>query len=174
VHDCGHFVGVCEGACCGHLKGASDSAPYTRECDPPRHPFHVGKANGLATLDSSLEALDATLVALWVINRQRDSLELLKEFIEAIPRATVHVVRNGYFGDERKFELYNASKLRVSIESRGGRSVTLPDLADRVADDLYTQRLSLDAAAKSLPIGNRAELARWRGEVRKVLTAVGV
>jgi hypothetical protein len=39
------------------------------------------------TLDSSLEALDATLVALWVINRQRDSLELLKEFIEAIPRA---------------------------------------------------------------------------------------
>jgi hypothetical protein len=127
-----------------------------------------------ATLDSSLEALDATLVALWVINRQRDSLELLKEFIEAIPRATVHVVRNGYFGDERKFELYNASNLRTSIESRGGRSVTLPDLADRVADDLYTQRLSLDAAAKSLPIGNRAELARWRGEVRKVLTAVGV
>ena len=127
-----------------------------------------------ATLDSSLEALNATLVALWVINRQRDSLELLKEFIEAIPRATVHVVRNGYFGDERKFELYNTSKLRVSIESRGGRSVTLPDLADRVAGDLYTQRLSLDAAAKSLPIGNRAELARWRGEVRKVLTAVGV
>jgi hypothetical protein len=127
-----------------------------------------------ATLDSSLEALDATLVALWVINRQRDSLELLKEFIEAIPRAAVHVVRNGYFGDERKFELYNTSKLRASIESRGGRSVTLPDLADRVADDLYTQRLSLDAAAKSLPIGNRAELARWRGEVRKVLAAVGV
>jgi hypothetical protein len=31
-----------------------------------------------------------------VINRQRDSLELLKEFIEAIPRAAVHVVRNGY------------------------------------------------------------------------------
>ena len=84
------------------------------------------------------------------------------------------MVRNGYFGDERKFELYNASKLRASIESRGGRSVTLPDLADRVADDLYTQRLSLEAAAKSLPIGNRAELARWRGEVRKVLTAVGV
>jgi hypothetical protein len=126
------------------------------------------------TLDSSLEALDATLVALWVINRQRDSLELLKEFIEAIPRATVHVVRNGYFGDERKFELYNTSKLRASIESRGGQSVTLPDLADRVADDLYTQRLSLDTAAKSLPIGNRAELARWRGEVGKVLTAVGV
>jgi hypothetical protein len=32
--------------------------------------------------------------------------------------------------------------------------------------------LSLDAAAKSLPIGNRAELGRWRGEVRRALAEV--
>jgi hypothetical protein len=50
--------------------------------------------------------------------------------------------------------------------------VTLPDLADRVADDIYTQRLPLSVAAKTLPIGNRAELGRWRGEVRKVLAEV--
>jgi CobQ/CobB/MinD/ParA nucleotide binding domain len=122
------------------------------------------------TLDDSLEALGAQLDAWWVINRQRDGLELLKEFMEAIPRAHVHVVRNGYFGDERKFELYNSSKLRAAIESQGGKSVTLPDLADRVADDIYTQRLSIGAACKVLPIGNRAELQRWRGEVRKVLS----
>jgi hypothetical protein len=124
------------------------------------------------TLDSSLEELGTQLIALWVINRQRDSLELLKEFMDAVPSASVHVVRNGYFGDERKFELYNGSKIRESIESRGGKSVTFPDLADRVADDIYTKRLSLSAAAKTLPIGNRAELSRWRGEVRKVLGEV--
>jgi hypothetical protein len=124
------------------------------------------------TLDSSLEELGTKLVALWVINRQRDSLELLREFTDAVPKADVHVVRNGYFGDERKFELYNGSKIRESIEGRGGKSVTFPDLADRVADDIYTKRLSLSAAAKTLPIGNRAELARWRGEVRKVLSEV--
>ena len=124
------------------------------------------------TLDSSLEELGTKLVALWVINRQRDSLELLREFTDAVPKADVHVVRNGYFGDERKFELYNGSKIRESLEGRGGKSVTFPDLADRVADDIYTKRLSLSAAAKTLPIGNRAELARWRGEVRKVLSEV--
>lgn len=86
--------------------------------------------------------------------------------------ASVHVVRNGYFGDERKFELYNASKVRAAVESRGGKSVTLPDLADRVADDLYTQRLAISAAAKLLPLGNRAELFRWRGEVRTVIAAL--
>ncbi len=124
------------------------------------------------TLDSSLEELGSRLVTLWVINRQRDSLGLLKQFMEAIPRAEVHVVRNGYFGTEQKFELYNGSKVRESVESRGGRSITLPDLADRVADDIYVKRLSIGEAAKSLPIGNRAELGRWRGEVRKVFAGV--
>jgi len=121
------------------------------------------------TLDGSLEALEASLIVPWVINRQRDSLELLRDFMDAMPNALVHVVRNGYFGDERKFELYHSSKIRAAVEERGGKAVTLPDLADRVADDLYTQRLSLCAAAKALPIGNRAELARWRAEVSKVL-----
>jgi hypothetical protein len=123
-----------------------------------------------STLDSSLEELGTKLVALWMINRQRDGLELLVEFMQAMPSADVHVVRNGYFGDERKFELYNTSNVRTSIEKRGGKSVTFPDLADRVADDIYTQRLALSAAATALPIGNRAELGRWRGEVRRVLS----
>jgi hypothetical protein len=124
------------------------------------------------TLDSSLQELGSQLVALWVINRQRDSLELLREFIDAVPKAAVHVVRNGYFGDEKKFELYNSSKIREEVEGRGGKSIMLPDLADRVADDIYCRRISLKVAAKELPIGNRAELGRWRGEVRKVLAGV--
>ena len=122
-------------------------------------------------LDSSLGEL-GRMVVLWMINRQRDSLELLKEFMDALPHADVHVVRNGYFGEEKKFELYNGSKIRTAVESRGGKSVDLPDLADRVADDLYIQRIPVSVAAKTLPIGNRAELTRWRGEVRKLMLAV--
>ena len=48
-------------------------------------------------------------------------------------------------------------------------SITSPDLADRVADDCYVKRLSLNAAAQSPLLGNRAELGRWRPEVRKGL-----
>jgi len=100
-----------------------------------------------STLDSSLEELGSQLIALWVINRQRDSLELLREFIDAVAKAGVQVVRNGYFGEERKFELYNGSKIREEVESRGGKSITLPDLADRVADDIYVRRISLNVSA---------------------------
>jgi hypothetical protein len=125
-----------------------------------------------ATLNSTLAELKRDLVTLWVINRQRDSLELLKEYMDAIPDSILHVVRNGYFGEEKKFELYNGSKIRTAVESRGGLSLNFPDLADRVSDDLYSKRLSIAKALKELPIGNRAELTRWKSEVKKTLEAV--
>lgn len=124
------------------------------------------------TLDASLDELGARLVVLWLINRQRDSLELLKEFMDAMPKAEVHVVRNAYFGEERKFEMYASSKVKEIVERRGGKAVTLPELADRVADDIYGKRLSISVAAKTLPIGNRAELSRWRAAARRVLAQV--
>jgi hypothetical protein len=122
------------------------------------------------TLKSTLEELDRELVTLWVINRQRDSLELLNEYLETLGSTTVHVLRNAYFGGEAKFELYNSSKVRAAIEGRGGRSMVFPELADRVSDDLYSRRLAIAGALKTLPTGNRAELLRWRGEVTKVLS----
>jgi hypothetical protein len=124
------------------------------------------------TLNGTLAELKRTLITLWVINRQRDSLELLKEYMDAIPNAVIHVFRNGYFGEEKKFELYNGSKLRTAIEERGGKSLTFPDLADRVSDDLYSKRISIAAALKEFPLGNRAELSRWRGEVKKVFDLI--
>ncbi len=124
------------------------------------------------TLNGTLAELKRNLVTLWVINRQRDSLELLKEFMDALPNAAVHVVRNGYFGEEKKFELYNGSKVRASIEARGGQSLTFPELADRVSDDLYSKRMSIAAALRELPLGNRAELLRWRGAVQQRLQGI--
>lgn len=125
-----------------------------------------------STLNNSLDELGRELVTFWVINRQRDSLELLREFMNAIPRSLLHVVRNGYFGEERKFELYNASTTREQIEKKGGKSITFADLADRVADDLYSKHLSIGTANRTLPLGNRAELSRWRNEVKKGFASV--
>lgn len=124
------------------------------------------------TLNSTLAELNRKLVTFWVINRQRDSLELLAEYMQSLQESTVHVVRNGYFGEEHKFELYNGSKTRKAVEDAGGLSLTFPDLADRVSDDLYSKRLSITRAMQELPIGNRAELKRWRNEVHKVLGEV--
>lgn len=113
------------------------------------------------TLPRTLDELQRQLVVLWVINRQRDSLELLHIFGQTFPDTLTHVVRNGYFGASDKFTLYEESQLRRCIETKG-RSLDFPDLADRVADELRSQRISIRKAAEVMHIGERAELLRWR------------
>ncbi|KAF1034004.1 MAG: hypothetical protein GAK33_05845 [Burkholderia lata] len=113
------------------------------------------------TLASALDELGRRLVVLWVINRQRDSLELLLKFGATFPNAITHVVRNGYFGSPEKFSLYRDSQLRNAVEAQG-QSLDFPDLADRVADELRSQRLSVGKAAQTMHMGERAELLRWR------------
>lgn len=45
----------------------------------------------------------------------------------------------------------------------GGRGhLDFPDLGDRVADKLYSGRMSIKKALTELPIGDRAELRRWK------------
>ena len=132
-----------------------------------------GVAKFGSTLASSLPDLGRALVGLWAINRHRDSVELLKDFMDAMPECRVHVLRNLYFGDESKFELYATSKaVRPRVESAGGKSVSFPDLADRVADDLYKERMTIAAAAETLPLGNRAELRRWKNAVGRMWAEV--
>ena len=125
------------------------------------------------TLGSTLRELRRKLVALWVINRQRDSLELLRAFLGCMPEAETHVLRNAFFGDEGKFELYNASKVREAVERQHrGSSLTFPVVADRITDDIYSRRLSIARADAQMPIANRAELLRWRGECRAMFAQV--
>jgi hypothetical protein len=131
----------------------------------------VGKCAGV--LGRSLEELGRELVAFWVINRLPESFEPLAPFVRVVPMAHVHVVRNGYFGEERQFDRFNESRIRRElVEGRGGKCVTLPELADEVADDLYIKRLSLAEAARTLPIGSRAELGRWRELAQRMLSEV--
>lgn len=120
----------------------------------------------------SLNALQRPLIVLWVINRQRDSLNLLKEFRELLPEARLHVLRNAYFGDESKFELYNGSALRRAIEDNGGLSLTFPDLADRVADTMNIKRLSIRRAVADLPFGERIELERWQAAAHAIFDKI--
>jgi hypothetical protein len=99
-------------------------------------------------------------------------LELLSDFIEALPEAEINVVRNLYLGTERKFELYNASKIRTSIEQAGGRSMNFPELADRVTDAMNKGRLTVAKAVEDLSFGDRMEVERWRDECKEMFAEV--
>ena len=132
----------------------------------------TGISNFGRTLSKALPELDRALVVFWMIDRKRESLELLADFREAIPEAEVNVVRNLYLGAEKKFELYNGSNMKAEIESRGGRSLNLPELADRVTDAMNKSRLTIERALGELSLGDRMELERWRDDCKAMLSEV--
>jgi len=126
-------------------------------------------------LVNALKELSRPFVTLWVINRQRDSLDLLSEYLDLTHGSgTVHVVQNGYFGDSKKYELYNESSLRQRVSDQNGKTLFLPDLADRVTDELYSKRITFAQAIAQLKIGDRVELQRWRTSITSMFDSVNL
>jgi hypothetical protein len=63
----------------------------------------------------------------------------------------------------------------AQIETAGGKSVTFPELADRITDQLYTHRLTLaQAADDSMPLGSRSEVHRWRTACAGLFQQIGL
>ena len=132
------------------------------------------ETQGIDALEQSLESSGKKLVVFWVINRQRDSVELLREFMKSVQSAEVHVVRNLYFGAEHKFELFNDSKTKNELEERGGRILNFPEVADRIASELYDKRVSIKKCLTNSETGTRFILARWQNAVHKMFREAGL
>ena len=122
-------------------------------------------------MQGALKEMDRELVVFWIINRHRDSIELLHSFQQAFPDVTIHVCRNLYFGDPHRFDLYNTSKAREAAE-KFGPTLNFPAVGNRVADWLYSKRMSIGAAHAQMPFGTRAELQRWRTKCTELLESV--
>lgn len=111
------------------------------------------------------------LITLWPINRQRDSLKLLKDYMSVMTNSAIYVLRNIYFGARDKFELYNTSQLREEISAKW-KDFDLPDLADLVTDEMMTKRLPISKAVETMIFGSRAELERWRKDTARIFDEV--
>jgi hypothetical protein len=121
-------------------------------------------------LHRAVKKLDRKLVTFWVLDRTRNSMEYLLNYMEIVPDTKMVILRNLYAGSEKKFELYNNSDARKSIEGSGGMSLNFPEVADRVTDAMDRGRLTTEKALKELPFGDRMELERWRDECKEMLT----
>lgn len=145
----------------------------------PGHAVVIGTASGTIELVQThghilrelLPELQRKLVTLWVIDEQRDSLSLLKEHLAVFPNQETHVIKNSKHGPN-SFALYESSKLRASIESKGGLSITMPRLGLGVVSKLYSDRLSIPRALELLPIANRYLLTNFRNACGRALSPI--
>jgi hypothetical protein len=142
-----------------NLTGTALNAPVIINT-AARNESGINKYGSL--LKEALIEMNRDFITFWVINRQMDSLVLLAQFRKVFSESPVHVVRNNFFGEGRKFERYNSSNIRKTLEGEGGKSLDFPDLADRVADEIYTNHISISEGLKTLPLSNRVELKLWK------------
>lgn len=68
-------------------------------------------------------------------------------------------------------DMYNSSKAREAVE-KNGMTLDFPAVGNRVADWLYSRRMSIRAAHPEMPFGTRAELQRWRALCAKMFESV--
>lgn len=110
------------------------------------------------------------LVMLWVLNRQRDGLELLRNWMDSEQLYSgVYAVLNTYFGEASKFVRYNDSKLKTRLSG----TMMFPELNDLVADKLIDTRAALwDEARATMSIAERSALNRFRIAAREALGVV--
>jgi dsDNA-binding SOS-regulon protein len=115
--------------------------------------------------DDKLNEFGWPFISLFLINQQRDSCEMLTEYMNVVKHGRIHVVRNRFFGlAPSLFELYDNSPLRKAVEERQGLSLFLPQLATRVTNLVQSSRLTLERARETATLGSRAEIERWRRE----------
>jgi len=113
--------------------------------------------------DEKLDEFGWPFISLFLINQQRDSCEMLTDYMNVVTHGRIHVVRNQFFGIAPSlFELYDNSPLRKSIEAKQGLSLYLPQLATRVTNLVQSSRLTLERAWQTATLGSRAEIERWR------------
>ncbi len=134
----------------------------------------IDPTQGIENLEIALPELNRALVIVWVINTQRDSLELLRKFRDVVKNAQYIIFKNLHFGSEEKFSLYNESELKQEIEAERGISISFPQVANRVTHDIYVQRMSIARGMREMPLGSRAELSRWRKQVYRIFNEAGL
>lgn len=106
-----------------------------------------------------LRELKRDLVMLWPINRQRDSIELLREFLDGSDGYdATYAVLNTYWGAPEKFMRYNNSKQKNRVTG----TIVYPEMNDMVSDKLNDNRLAFSNADASLTLSEKSVLYRFR------------
>ncbi|MDR1508627.1 MAG: hypothetical protein LBS53_03230 [Synergistaceae bacterium] len=103
------------------------------------------------------------LVTLWPMNRQKDSVLLLEDFLRYVDYGSVYPVLNTYFGNATDFTLY-INYLRESdfLESKVTKTLTFPSLSDMIADIFYSGGQTIPETEGRLNALARQYFLTWR------------
>lgn len=117
--------------------------------------------------------LNISITIMWVINTDRDPVELLSQYIsqtdDVKSKYRIFAVKNLYFGKPEMFKIYDNSKTSKKADG----TVLFPKLSAVVTPHINNNRYSLhDAEAKADRISTRQLIHTYRKEIRTALSGV--
>lgn len=115
---------------------------------------------------NTLNHLEIPMKTFWVINKEIDSVLLLKNYLKVIPAENVVVVKNKYFGED--FNVYDTSKTAQKIS----QVISIPKGLSAAISTYYTKRIPLHLLPENLMFGERLLFNSWINEVRKTFDTV--
>ncbi|MDR0580526.1 MAG: hypothetical protein LBG04_00190 [Holosporaceae bacterium] len=118
------------------------------------------------------EVIEVDFKTIWVMNKDKDSVDLLREYMERVKYSSIYPVKNLWFGKEIDFSYYNDSKegkaIRDMVMKRGGRDFVFPVLNQKLTHRLYTQQDNFDAIREFISGGMRISLTHWLSLIKEM------
>ena len=112
-------------------------------------------------------------VTLWPMNRQRDSVTLLEEYLECVSFGSVYPVRNNYFGESSDFALYTKLyRESKHLKNRVTKVLDFPPLADLIADEFYTGGKTLPETVEKLGAFMKQSFLSWQHQAYQMLQEI--
>jgi hypothetical protein len=124
-------------------------------------------------LIANLTSINRPLITLWIVDRLKNSLDDLEEYLKIMGETNVHIVINNYFGDENYFHAYQNSSVKVSIEAVG-KSLVLPVLNSYICDNFFNNRSTIEEAATGMLLGYRSVLNSWRKKCQVMFDSIAI
>jgi hypothetical protein len=114
------------------------------------------------------------LAVFWPLNRQKDSVMLLEDFLKYITYGSVYPVRNNYFGEPDSFTLYSkCMNESASLKFRVSRTLDFPALSDIIADDFYVGGRTIPETVDDLGAFAGQRFLSWRNQVYGMFESTG-
>ena len=156
----------------GIIENSSDTLFVINSAARSNMGIRKNGRNFAAVLESG--RVPYNFVTLWPMNRQKDSIMLLEDFLNYVFFGPVYPIRNNYFGGADEFALY-AKYLEKSnkLYERITTTLDFPALADIIADDFYTGGKTIPETVDSLGAFASQSFMSWRNQVYEMLESTG-
>jgi len=120
-------------------------------------------------------AIPYDFVTFFPINRQKDSVLLLCDYLQAMTFGKIYVIRNTYFGDPERFRLFaKYYDSELILQKRVSNILDFPELSDIIADEFYTGGKTIPETLPQLGAFARQSFKSWQEKVCKMFENTGI